>query len=432
MREEILNLCGEYFEKNKAGAIIPGKDYIPVSGKVIDADDLKYIVDSCLDMWFTTGRFAKKFEKQFAEFMGQNFCLFVNSGSSANLVAISALTSPALGERQVKPGDEFITLACGFPTTVNPLVQNNITPVFVDMDLETHQIDVKMLEEARSEKTKGIFIAHTLGNPFNIDEVKAFCDKHNLWLIEDCCDAIGSKYDGKPIGTHGQIATVSFYPAHHITTGEGGAVLTNDPVLKKVMESFRDWGRDCWCPPGKDNTCGKRFTFQMGELPEGYDHKYIYSHVGYNLKATDMQAALGLSQLNKLPDFVQRRRENFNYLSEKLADLSEYLILPKETPKAEASWFGFLISVRENAPVKRTDLTQYLEKNKIGTRLLFGGNLVKQPLMENVEKRIIGDLSVTDYIMENSFWVGVYPGLNSEHLDYVSDRIHEYIQANLK
>lgn len=430
LRKEVIDKSKEYFRSIEKKRINPGNDYIPVSGKVIEEDDLVNLIDSSLDMWLTTGRFAKEFEKKFAEFMEQKYCLLVNSGSSANLVAFSALTSPLLGDDAVKRGDEVITVAAGFPTTVNPIIQNGCIPVFVDVEPETHQIDVSMLKKALSPKTSAIMIAHTLGNPFNVKEVKDFCDEHNLWLVEDCCDAVGARQHGKMVGTFGDIATVSFYPAHHMTMGEGGAVLTSVPKLKKIAESFRDWGRDCWCPTGVDNTCGKRFSQKMGDLPEGYDHKYIYSHVGYNLKVSDMQAAIGVSQLRKLPAFISRRNENTNYLISKLEHLQNHLSLPIATPNSEPSWFGFPITIK-TAGISRNKLVQFLEKNKVGTRLLFAGNLLRQPLYEGVEKRVIGELVNTDKIMNDTFWVGIYPALGKEHMDYIASKIEEGIKAQL-
>lgn len=430
-RENILQNVSEYFRQSAPKVIIPGQDYIPPSGKVIDEEDLKHLVDSCLDLWFTTGRFSKQFEKKFAEFMEQKHCLIVNSGSSANLVAFATLTSPLLKDKAIKVGDEVITVAAGFPTTVNPIVQHGAIPVFVDIDLHTHQINIDMLEKALSPKTKAIMIAHTLGNPFEAEKIRSFCDKHDLWLIEDCCDAAGAKLNGKMVGTFGHIATVSFYPAHHITMGEGGAVLTSDSKLKKIAESFRDWGRDCWCPTGKDNTCGKRFDWNFDDMPASYDHKYIYTHIGYNLKVSDMQAALGLSQLNKLPKFIEQRKKNFNYLYSKLKDLDSDIMLPKTTPNSEPSWFGFLITIRPDSGIKRKDVINFLEHNKIGTRLLFAGNLVRQPLYKHIEKRIVGALDNSDIIMSNSFWVGIYPGLNEAHLDYMALKIKEAIKGNI-
>lgn len=372
--------------------IIPGQDYIPVTGKILDEDDLVNLVDSSLDMWLTAGRFATEFEKSFAQSFGTKFALLVNSGSSANLVAFTALTSPRLGDRQIKRGDEVITVAAGFPTTVNPIIQNGCVPVFVDVLLGTYDIDITKLEAALSPKTKAVMIAHTLGNAFDVKAVKEFCDRHGLWLVEDCCDALGATVDGKPIGTYGDIATVSFYPAHHITMGEGGAVCMSNAQLKLAAESIRDWGRDCWCPPGKDNTCKKRYDWQLGDLPEGYDHKYIYSHIGYNLKVSDMQAAVGVSQLKKLPGFIERRRENFNYLSSKMADLEGDLILPKSLKGSNPSWFGFALTVEPRAGITRNALVKRLESEKIGTRLLFGGHLLKQPAYRGIEHRVVGDL----------------------------------------
>jgi CDP-6-deoxy-D-xylo-4-hexulose-3-dehydrase len=429
MREQILHLTKEFFEQNKPKKIIPGQDYIPVSGKLLDAQDLLNVVDSALDMWFTTGRFAKQFEKDFAVFMEQKYCLLVNSGSSANLVAFATLTSPQLGDKRVLPGDEVITVAAGFPTTVNPIIQAGCIPVFIDVDPETHQIDIAKLESALSLKTKAIMIAHTLGNPFNARALKEFCEKHELWLIEDCCDAVGAKFNGKMVGTFGHIATVSFYPAHHITMGEGGAVLTSDHKLKKIAESMRDWGRDCWCPTGKDNSCNKRFGWEFDDMPTGYDHKYVYSHVGYNLKVSDMQAALGISQLQKLPEFIKIRNKNFAYLKSKLSHLQDYLLLPRETEGGEASWFGFPITVKKKSPKSRNEITQFLERNKIGTRLLFAGNLLRQPLYKHIEKRVIGEMTNTDIVMNDVFWVGVYPALNEEHLDYVANKIEEALKG---
>lgn len=430
MRNEVIEKSKEYFRSLGKKQIIPGEDYIPVSGKVIEEDDLVNLIDSSLDMWLTTGRFAKEFEKKFAAFMDQKYCLLVNSGSSANLVAFSALTSPLLGDEAIKRGDEVITVAAGFPTTVNPIIQNGCIPVFIDVETETHQVDISLLEKALSPKTSAIMIAHTLGNPFNAQEVKDFCERHNLWLVEDCCDAVGARHAGKLVGTFSDIATVSFYPAHHMTMGEGGAVLTSSPKLKKIAESFRDWGRDCWCPTGVDNTCGKRFSQKMGDLPEGYDHKYIYSHVGYNLKVSDMQAAIGVSQLRKLPSFISRRNENTNYLSSRLEHLKDHLSLPVATINSEPSWFGYPITVK-TAGISRNKLVQFLEKNKIGTRLLFAGNLLRQPLYEGVEKRVVGEMVNTDKIMNDTFWVGIYPALGKEHMDYIAAKIEEGIKAQL-
>jgi CDP-6-deoxy-D-xylo-4-hexulose-3-dehydrase len=400
-----------------------------MSGKVIDAADLSAVVDSALDCWFTTGRFAEDFERKLARFVGVRSASLVNSGSSANLVALSALTSPKLGDRQLKPGDEVITVAAGFPTTLNPILQNRLVPVFVDVKIPTWEIDVSQLEAARSDKTRAVMIAHTLGNVFDLDAVTAFVRKYNLWLIEDCCDALGSTWNGRQVGTFGDIATVSFYPAHHITMGEGGAVLTDKPSLQVLIDSFRDWGRDCWCQPGKDNTCGKRFEWQLGDLPCGYDHKYTYSHIGYNLKATDMQAALGASQIAKLPRFIERRKANFAWLRRKLEPLQDLLILPEATPGADPSWFGFPIGIRQGAPITRAQLTHALEAKKIGTRLLFGGNLIRQPAYQGSNFRVIGDLPNTDYAMNHVFWIGVYPGLTKEMLDFVAETIFDFAAA---
>lgn len=430
MREEILKKVREYFGVSGQKKIVPGSDYIPVSGKVIDEEDLINVVDASLDMWFTTGRFAKEFEKSFAEFMHQRYCLLVNSGSSANLVAFATLTSPLLGDKRIKAGDEVVTVAAGFPTTVNPIVQYGCVPVFIDVEKDTHQIDITKLEAAVSDKTKAIMVAHTLGNPFNAKAVREFCDKYGLWMVEDCCDAVGAKFDGKMVGTFGHIATVSFYPAHHLTMGEGGAVLTNEHKLKKIAESMRDWGRDCWCPTGKDNSCNKRFGWDFEDMPAGYDHKYVYSHIGYNLKVSDMQAALGVSQLKKLPGFIKARNYNFNYLKKKLSHLQDYISLPEETKGGEASWFGFPITVKPSSPKSRNEITQFLEKNKIGTRLLFAGNLVRQPLYKHVKKRIVGDLTNTDIVMNDVFWVGVYPALKDEHLDYIAMKLEECLKES--
>jgi len=428
LRQHILDLSAQYFAKAFPEAEFkPGQSPVPVSGKVIDGDDLSSIVDSALDCWFTTGRFAEDFERKLASFVGVRCASLVNSGSSANLLAVSALTSSKLGDRRLKPGDEVITVASGFPTTVNPILQNRLVPVFVDVMLPTYEIDAGQLDAARSEKTRAVVIAHTLGNVFDLDAVTAFVRKHNLWLIEDCCDALGSTWKGRQVGTFGDIATVSFYPAHHITMGEGGAVLTDKPNLQVLIDSFRDWGRDCWCHPGKDNTCGKRFDWQLGSLPCGYDHKYTYSHIGYNLKATDMQAALGASQIAKLPRFIERRKENFRYLLSALKPVEKYLLLPEATPGSDPSWFGFPIGVRESAPFMREDLIRALDAKKIGTRLLFAGNLLRQPAYEGCEYRVIGDLPNTDFVMNNVFWIGVYPALTRPMLDYVAETIHAFI-----
>ena len=428
LRKQILHLTAQYWaESSPPRDFIAGVSPIPVSGKVIDASDVSAVVDSALDAWFTTGRFGETFEGNLARFVGVRSASLVNSGSSANLIALSALTSPKLGDRRLSPGDEVITVAAGFPTTVNPIFQNRLVPVFVDVTVPGYEIDVRQLETARSNRTRAVFLAHTLGNVFDLDAVCAFTRKHNLWLIEDCCDALGSTYKGRNVGTFGDIATLSFYPAHHITTGEGGAMLTDKPALQVLIESFRDWGRDCWCEPGRDNTCGKRFDWKLGSLPCGYDHKYIYSHIGYNLKATDMQAALGASQLTKLPEFIARRRANFQHLKTSLAGHEEYLMLPEATAHSNPSWFGFPIGVREDAPFRREELVRALEANKIGTRLLFGGNLLRQPAYQGCEYRVAGELPNTDFVMNNVFWVGVYPGLTASMLDYVAQTITGFI-----
>jgi CDP-4-dehydro-6-deoxyglucose reductase, E1 len=408
---------------------IPGQTYIPASGKVFDAQELRQLVDSSLDFWLTTGRYAAEFEQRFAAWMGVKHCLLVNSGSSANLIALSALTSPKLGDKRLVPGDEVITVAAGFPTTVNPIFQNQMVPVFVDVQMGTYDIDITQLEAALTPRTRAIMVAHTLGNPFNLEAVMAFAHQHNLWLIEDNCDAVGSLYQSKKTGTFGHLATVSFYPAHHMTMGEGGAVLTSDTRLKKIVESFRDWGRDCWCAPGVDNTCNQRFSWQLGDLPFGYDHKYTYSHVGYNLKMTDMQAAVGCAQLDKLPDFIHKRRQNFDFLHQQLQDLQDVLILPEPTANSEPSWFGFLLSVRSTAPFSRHALVGYLETHRIGTRLLFAGNLIRQPLYEGLKYRVVGELKNTDQVMQNAFWVGLFPGLTAEMLTYTTTKIREFCRG---
>jgi CDP-6-deoxy-D-xylo-4-hexulose-3-dehydrase len=427
LRSRILELVAEYHQVAFAPReFVPGQSPVPVSGRVFDAADLQHLVDSSLDFWLTTGRYASRFEREFASVFGRRHALLVNSGSSANLLALSCLTSPKLGEDALRPGDEVITVAAGFPTTVNPILQNRLVPVFVDAHVPTYNLDVTQLEEAYSPRTRAIMVAHTLGNPFDLAAVTDFARRHDLWLVEDCCDAVGARYVGQNVGTFGDLATVSFYPAHHITMGEGGCVLTDSPKLKTLVESFRDWGRDCWCDPGKDNTCGKRFDWQLGQLPCGYDHKYTYSHIGYNLKLTDMQAAVGVAQLKKLAQFIAARQRNFATLQAGLQDLQEFLMLPEATPKSEPSWFGFPIAVRPGAPFTRNDLTLYLNKKGIGTRLLFGGNLLRQPAYQDIECRQIGTLEKTDFIMNQVFWVGVFPGLTQPMLAFLLDSIHRF------
>ena len=424
LREKILDLVDEYaslvFEQKSFN---PGVSPVPPSGKVIGSSELKYMVDASLDGWLTTGRYNETFEKRFSEYIGVKHALTTNSGSSADLLAFTALTSPVLGEKALKPGDEVITVAAGFPTTVNPILQNGMVPVFVDVDIPTYNIDASKIEQAVSEKTKAIMIAHTLGNPFNIEKVTEIAKQYDLWLIEDCCDALGSTYNNQYVGTFGDIATCSFYPAHHITMGEGGMVFTNNGQLKKIIESFRDWGRDCYCDPGKDNTCQKRFNWKLGDLPKGYDHKYTYSHLGYNLKITDMQAACALAQMDKLDDFIRFRKQNFAFLKEKLKSCEEFLILPEATDKSNPAWFGFPITVRDGAGINKVDLLKYLDQHKIGTRLLFAGNLTRQPYMLGREFRVSGELLNTDIIMNNTFWIGVYPGLSEEMLSFVVKKI---------
>lgn len=430
LRKQIDDLAQQYSKTAFARReFIPGVTAIPPAGKVIDGAEVGQMIQASLDGWLTTGRFNTAFEKRLSKFLGVKHVLTTNSGSSANLLAFTALTSPTLGDRAIKPGDEVIGVAAGFPTTVNPIIQNGAIPVFVDVDLATYNINPELIEAAISPKTKAIMLAHTLGNPYNLRKIRELCDKYKLWLVEDCCDALGSTYDGKLVGTFGDIGTLSFYPAHHITMGEGGAVFTNKSKLRLAVESIRDWGRSCFCPPGEDNTCKKRFCWQLGDLPYGYDHKYTYSHLGYNLKITDMQAACALAQMDKLPSFIEARKHNFAYLKEKLASCAEFLILPEATEGSEPSWFGFPITLKES-PYQRLDLLNYLDEHKIGTRLLFAGNLLRQPYMIGREYRVSGTLENTDRIMSKTFWIGVWPGLTTEMLDYVVDRIETFFGIN--
>ena len=425
LRAQILDLVRRFSELTWPEApFVAGETPVPVSGRVFDADDVSLLVDSSLDFWLTSGRFAADFEQRFARFMEVRQAALVNSGSSANLLAVTALTSDTLGDRKLRPGDEVITPAAGVPTTVNPILQNGLVPVFIDIDLPTYNLDPASLEEARSERTRAIMAAHTLGNPYDLEPVVDFARRHGLWLIEDCCDAVGARYRSRAVGSFGDLATTSFYPAHHITMGEGGCVLTGSGKLARVVRSLRDWGRDCWCDPGKDNTCGKRFEWQLGDLPFGYDHKYIYSEIGYNLKVTDMQAAIGVAQLQKLPGFIASRRTNFERLRSGLSDLTEQLILPEPTAGAEPSWFGFPITVRDSSPLDRNQLVRKLNLARIGTRLLFAGNILRQPAYRRIQCRTVGDLPHTDRVMHQTFWIGVFPGLTAQALDYVIDVFH--------
>lgn len=431
VRRRILELVAEFQEtrRGEEAAFVPGETPIPVSGRVYDADDVRELVDASLDFWLTTGRFAAQFERDFARFMGVRSASLCNSGSSANLLALSTLTSPKLGDRRLQPGDEVITAAAGFPTTLNPIIQNGLVPVFVDVELGTYDVTATRIEEALGPRTRAIMLAHTLGNPFDAPALRALADRHDLWLVEDCCDAVGSTIAGQGVGTFGELATVSFYPAHHMTMGEGGAVLSRRPDLRVIVESFRDWGRDCWCEPGRENTCGKRFDWQLGELPRGYDHKYIYSHVGYNLKITDMQAAVGVAQLRKLPSFIAARRRNWQLLREGLKPLEEFFVLPEPTAGSDPSWFGFALTVRESAPFTRPELIRWLEDRRIATRLLFGGNLVRQPAYQNVVSRTVGDLAISDRIMVGTFWLGVYPGITEEMAAFMIDSIAGFVRS---
>ena len=432
LRQKIAELVDQYAtESLSPSTFLPGQTAVPPSGKLIGSKELQLMVDAALDGWLTAGRFNESFEARLAKYLGVKHVLTVNSGSSANLVAFSTLTSPRLGIRAIKPGDEVITVAAGFPTTVNPISQSGAVPVFVDIELGTYNIDASKIEAAIGTKTKAIVLAHTLGNPFNLDIVLGLCKKHDLWLVEDCCDALGSTYRGQMVGTFGDIATLSFYPAHHITMGEGGAVLTNSSELKQIAESFRDWGRDCYCPPGKDNTCGKRYCWKLGDLPLGYDHKYTYSHMGYNLKITDMQAACGLAQLDRLEGFVEQRKENFDFLIKKFRNLEEFLILPAPTPHSDPSWFGFPVTLRSTSPVGRLELLTYLEQEKVGTRLLFAGNLVRQPYMAGKNYRVSNELTHTDRVMNDTFWIGLQPTLTQDMLTYSASKIASYLGAEI-
>lgn len=429
LRQAILRLVAEYAAESFPDRVfVPGVTPVPVAGRVFDAEDMSHLVDASLDFWLTTGRYAHQFEREFARFLGMRHAVLCNSGSSANLLALAALTSPKLGDRRLRPGDEVITVAAGFPTTVNPIVQNNLVPVFIDIEPNTYNIDPHYLAEAISPRTRVIMLAHALGNPFDLDAVLETVQRHNLWLIEDNCDSLGSKYRGKYTGTFGDLSTVSFYPAHHMTMGEGGCVVTDRPKLKVLIESYRDWGRDCWCVPGKDNTCGKRFDWQLGSLPHGYDHKYIYSHLGYNLKATDMQAAVGVAQLKKLPEFITARRRNWQHLYDGLQALSEFFILPRAAAHSEPSWFGFALTIRDGAPFTRTDLVAFLHQRKIDTRLLFSGNLTRQPAYRDTRYRVVGELTHTDRVTRDALWVGVYPGLTQPMLDYMIESFKAFVR----
>jgi CDP-4-dehydro-6-deoxyglucose reductase, E1 len=428
LRQEILEKVSALYDCRKdKDSFIPGKTAINYAGRVYDEEEMCALVDSALDFWLTAGKYAETFEREFALFLNMRYCLLTNSGSSANLLAVSALTSPKLNDKKLKPGDEVITTACGFPTTLNPILQNNLIPVFIDIEPGTYNIMTDRIEEALGDRTRAIFVPHTLGNPADIGRIKQIAEEHGLWLIEDNCDALGSKYDGKYTGTFGHLATFSFYPAHHMTMGEGGAVVTDDPLLKKIVTSFRDWGRDCWCNPGQDNSCGMRFNRQHGKLPFGYDHKYIYSHIGYNLKVTDMQAAVGVAQLKKLPGFIEQRKKNFSLIYDGIKEYDRYLLLPRPTSSSDPSWFGFPMTVRENAPFTREEIVNFLESHKIATRMLFGGNLLKQPAYATIDYRLAGSLANTDTVMTNLFWIGVYPGLKPEMIEYILGVFREFM-----
>ena len=429
LREEIFEKVRELYQLRAAEKkFVPGETYVSYAGRVYDEREMVSLVDSALDFWLTSGRYTELFERNFAAFFKLKHAILCNSGSSANLLALSALTSPKMGEQALRKGDEVITVAAGFPTTVNSIIHNNLVPVFLDVELGTYNVDVRYLEEAISSRTRAIMLAHTLGNPFNLDEVMRVAAKHNLIVVEDTCDALGSTYDGKLVGTFGKVATFSFYPAHHITMGEGGALITNDSKLKTAIESFRDWGRDCWCDPGKENTCGKRFAWELGSLPFGYDHKYVYSHIGYNLKATDLQAAVGVEQLAKVNTFIARRKENFRLYYEGLREFENAFILPVATSKSDPSWFGFLLTVRDDAGFTRNQIVEFLEKRKVATRMLFGGNLLRQPAYEHVTHRVVGDLKISDKIMNDTFWIGVYPGIDQQRAHYVIDQFHAFFR----
>lgn len=432
LRQEILQKVKQYYleeHKSKQDKFEPGKDIITFAGRVYDEDEMMHLVDSSLDFWLTTGRYAEEFETKFAEYMENKYCLLTTSGSSANLLALTAFTSPKLGDKRLQPGDEVITVAAGFPTTINPIVQHGLIPVFVDVEIGTYNIKVEDLEKAVSDKTRAIMIAHTLGNPFDLDAIINFAKKYELFVIEDCCDAIGSTYNGKMVGSFGHASTASFYPAHHMTMGEGGAVFVNNLQYKNIVKSFRDWGRDCYCEPGSNDTCGKRFKMQFGTLPEGYDHKYVYSHIGYNLKITDMQAAIGVAQLKKLPNFIEKRKENFNKLFDGLQQYEDLLVLPKATKNSDPSWFAFPITVKENSKFTKNEIVEYLEENKIMTRQLFAGNIIRQPAYENVNYRVVGDLANTDYIMNNTFFIGVYPGIDDRKMEYIIETFNNFFKG---
>jgi len=430
LRKKIINLVSDYAQlAHSKKEFIPGKSIVPVAGRVYTENELKMLVSSSLDFWLTAGRFNDEFEKQLAKFLEVNFVITTNSGSSSNLLALTSLTSEELADRAIKPGDEVITVAACFPTTVNPILQNNLVPVFIDVELPTYNINPNLIEDAITEKTKAIMLAHTLGNPFDFDKIKQIATKHNLWVVEDCCDALGSTYDGKFVGSIGDVGALSFYPAHHMTMGEGGAVLTNNPKLKEIIGSFRDWGRDCFCATGKSNTCGKRFGWKLGDMPEGYDHKFLYSHVGYNLKITDMQAAVGLAQLQELPQFIEKRKSNFNWLKNRFSSLEKFFILPEPTPKSDPSWFGFPLTIKENSGFSVQELNHYLMQKGVDTRPLFAGNIIKQPYFHNLNYRIHDELTITDMIMNNSFWIGVYPGLTEQMMEYAAKTVEDFLKT---